>query len=89
MLMHTTLLPLSLLLGMMVLTAQADDPVPVNTEKLLIPLSTDVPVPVNTVKLLIPLTTDDPVPIVVPTEVPRPKSPRDPIQRRLPGPSRM
>jgi hypothetical protein len=72
MLMHTTLLPLSLLLGMMVLTAQADDPVPVTTEK-----------------LLIPLTTDNMGPIVIPTEVPRPKSPRDPIQRPLPGPSRM
>lgn len=72
MLIHTTLLPLSLLLGMMVLTAQADDPVPVTTEK-----------------LLIPLTTDNMGPIVIPTEVPRPKSHRDPIQRPLPGPSRM
>lgn len=72
MLMHITLLPLSLLLGMMVLTAQADDTVPVTTAK-----------------LLIPLTTDDMGPIVVPTEVPRPRIPRDPIHRRLPGPSRM
>jgi hypothetical protein len=71
MLMHITLLPLSLLLGMMVLTAQADDP------------------SVITQKLLIPLTTDDLGPIAIPTEVPRPKIPRDPIHRRLPGPSRM
>lgn len=72
MLIHTVPLVLSTLLGVMSLTVNADDPVPVSTEKLVIPLPTD-----------------NMRPIVIPTEVPRPKSPREPIQRPLPGPSRM
>lgn len=72
MLIHTVPLVLSTLLGVMSLTVNADDPVPVSTEKLVIPLPTD-----------------NMGPIVIPTEVPRPKSPREPIQRPLPGPSRM
>lgn len=72
MLIHTVPLVLSTLLGVMSLTVNADDPVPVSTEKLVIPLPTD-----------------NMGPIIIPTEVPRPKSPREPIQRPLPGPSRM
>jgi hypothetical protein len=72
MLMHTALLPLFLLLGVMTLTVNADDAPPVATEKLLIPLPTD-----------------NVEPIIIPTELPRPKRPRVPIHRPLPGPSRM
>ena len=76
MLTRTALLPLSLLLGVMILTdvtAQAND----------------YPLPITMEEVVAPQTTDNFGPIVYPTELPRAKRPREPFHRPLPGPSRM
>jgi hypothetical protein len=82
MLIRTALLPLSLLLGMMILTevtAQANDySLPVNMEEVVVPQTMDNMGPIAY-----------PTEVSRPTEVPRAKRPREPFHHPLPGPSRM